>query len=203
MRKIIQIGLCLAIVVIITGCGNGDGSSVSIKKDNKSEVEKALEAGMNGATQGPDATESGGNTGKRKSGVSENAHTPEPIDIEEEKKASDGNIDVDLTRLSSNMVYSEVYNMMMSPGDYRGKKIKMRGAFTYYKEEETGNEFFACVIKDATECCSQGLEFVLKGEHKYPDDYPKDGEEVTVVGTYETYEDQGATYCRLVDSKIV
>ena len=38
-------------------------------------------------------------------------------------------VDVDLTRLSSTMVYSEVYNMMNAPGDYIGKTIKMTGQF--------------------------------------------------------------------------
>ena len=36
-------------------------------------------------------------------------------------------IDVDLTKLSSSMVYSEVYNMMNEPEPYEGKMVKMQG----------------------------------------------------------------------------
>ena len=45
-------------------------------------------------------------------------------------------VDVDLTRLSSTMVYSEVYNMMYTPGDYIGKTIKMTGQFVYYENPD-------------------------------------------------------------------
>ncbi len=41
-------------------------------------------------------------------------------------QSTDG-IDVDLTKLSSTMVYSEVYNMMYTPDDYIGKTVKMNG----------------------------------------------------------------------------
>ena len=42
-------------------------------------------------------------------------------------------IDVDLTKLSSTMVYSEVYAMMTAPGDYIGKQVKMNGQFALYQ----------------------------------------------------------------------
>ena len=42
-------------------------------------------------------------------------------------------VDVDLTTLSSTMVYAEVFNMMMSPDDYIGKTIRMTGIFTVYQ----------------------------------------------------------------------
>ena len=48
----------------------------------------------------------------------------------EPTQSTDG-VDVDLTRLSSTMVYSEVYNMMYAPDDYIGKTIKMTGQFVY------------------------------------------------------------------------
>lgn len=123
-------------------------------------------------------------------------------------QSADG-IDVDLTKLSSTMVYSEVYNMMYSPDDYVGKTIKMEGQFAIYQATDEngalipGQIYFACVIADATACCSQGLEFVLAGEHTYPDDYPELGNEITVIGTFELYEEGGFQYCRLADAEIV
>ena len=116
---------------------------------------------------------------------------------------STGSIDVDLTALSSTMVYSEVYSMMSFPDNYIGKTVKMKGQFAVYQATDENGAFipdqiyFACVIADATACCSQGLEFVLAGEHTYPDDYPELGSEITVTGTFELYEEDGCLYCRL------
>ena len=107
------------------------------------------------------------------------------------------NLDVDLTKLSSTMVYSEVYNMMYTPDDYIGKTVKMKGQFAYYEDPETKAQYFACIIADATACCSQGLEFILTGEHTYPNDYPELGSEITVTGTFEVYTENGFQYCRL------
>lgn len=115
--------------------------------------------------------------------------------------SADG-IDVDLTKLSSTMVYSEVYNMMCTPDGYIGKTVKMKGQFAYYEDPETKKQYFACIIADATACCSQGLEFSLTGEHKYPEDYPELGSEITVTGTFETYEENDLMYFKLTNASM-
>lgn len=106
--------------------------------------------------------------------------------------------DVDLTKLSSTMVYSEVYNMMTNPGDYLGKKIRMTGSFSVYTDGSTGKNYFACLIADATACCSQGIEFQLSDGRIYPDDYPEMGEIITVSGTFDVYTENGYQYCQLI-----
>lgn len=137
------------------------------------------------------------------SGISEpetddNHTTPTPPSADEK-----ANIDVDLTKLSSTMVYAEVCHMMSAPGDYTGKTVKMRGAFSVYHDQETGMDYFACIIEDATACCAQGLEFVPTGEYVYPDDYPAIGADITVTGTFGTYEENGYWYCRLTGAALV
>ena len=107
---------------------------------------------------------------------------------------SAGEIDVDLTKMSSTMVYSEVYNMMASPERYIGSTIKMDGEFALYHDEATDEYYFACVIQDATACCAQGIEFVLTEDYRYPDDYPKPGDEICVVGVFDTYKEGNYTY---------
>ena len=111
--------------------------------------------------------------------------------------------DVDLTKLSSTMVYSEVYAMMSDPDAYMGKSVKMTGTFSVYHDEATDKYYFACVIADATACCSQGIEFVLTGEHQYPQDYPELGSEITVAGTFGTYYEGEYMYCQLSDAAFV
>ena len=117
-------------------------------------------------------------------------------------QAADG-IDVDLTVLSATMVYSEVYNMMVAPEEYVGKTIKMNGLFTYAQDEETGQYYFGCIVQDATACCAQGIEFELTGEHTFPDDYPEVDSEICVVGTFDTYDDGGYTYCTLRNASLL
>lgn len=96
-------------------------------------------------------------------------------------------IDVDLTRLNSVMVYSQVYEIMYYPEDFIGKVIRMTGTYSSFYDESTGKLYNACIIQDATACCAQGIEFILTDDYQYPEDYPKDGDEVTVTGTFDIY----------------
>lgn len=121
---------------------------------------------------------------------------------EDASEARGDDVDVDLTKMSSTMVYSEVYNMMTSPQDYVGKMVRMNGQFGVYEDDMTGNIYYSVVISDAMACCSQGMEFVLAGDYDYPEDYPQIGEELTVRGVFRIYEEQGVLYCHLSDAFI-
>ncbi|HBB71969.1 MAG TPA: hypothetical protein DCZ71_05110 [Ruminococcus sp.] len=110
--------------------------------------------------------------------------------------------DVDLTQLSSSMVYGQVYDMINNADSYVGKSVKMNGKFSYYKDEQTGKEYFAVLIADAAACCSQGIEFVLKDSKIYPDDYPPVDSEITVTGSFDWYKENYGTYCQLLDAEI-
>ena len=71
--------------------------------------------------------------------VEENNSINEEIETEEDMSIKDPSVDVDLTTLSSTMVYSEVFNMMMEPIAYEGQTIKMDGNCAIYTDEENGN----------------------------------------------------------------
>ena len=111
-------------------------------------------------------------------------------------------VDLDLTQFSGTVVYSQVYDMMMEPETYLGQRVRIQGGLSYYKDSETGNEYFAALIADATACCAQGIEFVWAGEHAYPQDYPPLGTDVTVTGTFNTYEEFGVEYIQLIDAEV-
>lgn len=116
-----------------------------------------------------------------------------------------GGIDYDLTSMSSEMVYALIYQMMVSPDDYVGKKIKISGTYYAAQDKAKPQYYHYVIIKDATACCAQGLQFVWEdGAHIYPDDYPDDEEEVEVIGVFETYIEDGDTreYCRLTNSQL-
>lgn len=116
------------------------------------------------------------------------------IDSTVQKEESDV---VDLTKMSGTVVYSEVYNMLISPQEYIGKTVIMNGLFNAYENSEGTGMIFGCVVLDATACCAQGLEFILDGEHQYPEDYPEYGGEITVKGVFDMYEKNGYKYVYL------
>lgn len=116
---------------------------------------------------------------------------------------SNENVDVDLTLMSSTMVYSEVYNMMMNPDDYMGKTIKIIGPYYSFYLNETGKYYHAVIISDATACCSNGLEFVWDDNtHVYPDEYPENNTIIELVGTFGSYEELGQTYYYLATNSL-
>ena len=101
------------------------------------------------------------------------------------------------------MVYSEVYNMLMMPDEYKGKTIKINGEYVTLYDEAQDKYFFGCLAQDATACCSQGLEFELTEKYKYPDDYPEDGDFITVVGTFDTYMEGDLMDCTLRNAELM
>ena len=119
-----------------------------------------------------------------------------------------GKVDVDLTVLSSTMVYSEVYNMLYNdPAHYLGKTVKARGEFSIYQLVTDGvlqpdPVSYACIISDAAACCAEGMEFVLKDDLAYPDDYPELGAEITVIGEFQSYEENGMTWYHLANARL-
>ena len=115
-------------------------------------------------------------------------------------RSSDSDVDVDLTTMSATVVFGEVSNMIFTPEEYEGKTVRMAGAFNVVDIPTTGMRYYSCLIADATACCKQGLEFQLKNGGSFPEDYPRLGAEITVVGTFETYEEDGMTYCRVADA---
>lgn len=111
-------------------------------------------------------------------------------------------VDLDLSAISGTVVYSQVYDMMSEPEAYRGQKIRIRGNLSYYQNPDTKQEYFAAVIADATACCAQGIEFIWKGKHTYPKDYPPLGTQITVTGIFGTYYEEGAMYIQLTDADV-
>lgn len=194
MKKWMIFLLSLVLITIIAGCLHKTPSGMPIKQNNS--VSDVLEAAMaeENAKKDEVTEETIGN---------EQAAEAKEAEETEKNAYTEEDIDVDLTTLSSIMVYSEVYNMMLYPDDYIGKTVKMEGAFAKYYDEATDKTYYACVIADATACCSQGLEFEPTEDYVYPDDYPAEGENVCVIGVFDTYEEGDYYYCTLRKAKLL
>lgn len=194
MMKIRKIVLGLLLSSILTsGCGNSKVDEIIQNQEEKEEsisTDSAEKISVDMENPNKDAE-------------NKPANMAEPVKQEDIQSGNDSNIidiDLDLTTMSSTMVYSEVYNIMCYPDEYREKCIKMSGTCSIFEDVVTGQLYYACIIQDATQCCQQGIEFNLQDSYIYPDDYPENGEEVTVVGIFETYAEDGVLYCRLRDA---
>ena len=108
------------------------------------------------------------------------------------KKSSVGDVDVDLTTMSSTMVYSYVADMLANPDDYKGQIVRMDG-----DSNTTHGNTHSCIVYDALGCCTEGIEYVLSDEDA---DYPEDGDGITVVGTFATYTKGDSKYFVLINA---
>lgn len=116
----------------------------------------------------------------------------ENLNISSEKNAE--TIDVDMTEFNKQMTYAQVLAFYMSPKDYLGKTIKLRGNFDYYYElDENSNHIpdklhFGIVVTDAMECCSLPIDFIPKEDEKMIE-LTDQGAEIIVTGKLEQYEE--------------
>jgi hypothetical protein len=206
MKKLGRVLAGVMMIMLLACCGNGasDGNDAARRTQGTGNVQSVLEQEMakaDKAAEGKGNDEEAGGTKDSKEGTgteSSEAQGGETSSLQgagsgdsqgtgAESSGSDGAIDVDLTKLSSTMVYSEVYNMMYNAPDYVGKVVKMRGLYSLYYDEGTGKYYHACIIQDATACCAQGIEFELTEDYRFPEDYPEVNDEVCVTGTFDIY----------------
>ena len=184
MKRLFCLLLTVCMMVFLCSCGKGGGEDAG--NDTLSSDEEA-------------------------SASAEIIPTPNQQETPEKSgqaQPSAGKVDVDLTVLSSTMVYSEVYNMLYNdPAYYLGKTVKARGEFSIYQLVTDGvlqpdPVSYACIISDAAACCAEGMEFVLEGNYTYPDDYPELGAEITVIGEFQSYEENGMIWYHLVNARL-
>ena len=107
--------------------------------------------------------------------------------------------ELDLTTLSSTMVFAEVSAFVPSPEDYLGRTVRMQGSLMVYEANPALgiDYFYTDVIQDATACCQQGLEFVWDGG-----ELPQAGTELLVTGTFEEYDCGGLPSYHIVAQSV-
>lgn len=103
-------------------------------------------------------------------------------------------IDVDLTAMPQKLAYTTANRMNLVSEDYIGQTVKMSGTCSVFHDEKRDLYFYTCEIYDETACCTFGIEFELLPDYKFPDDFPKEKDDVTVVGVFDTYKEGARTY---------
>lgn len=188
MKKLLVISVVFALVLSLAACGeSGEAREGTGIVNQQSTVNSILEAAQENANAAAQPSINPGDLP-----VLSGEPEPVTVPIPEIPDYSEP-IDVDLTKLSATMVYSEVSNMMYESDEYFGKVVRMRGAArsSYYKETDT--TYYAVLIADATACCAQGIEYLLTDGYAYPED----GNDVVVTGVFTEYEENGMYYLRL------
>ena len=193
MRKITSLIICLAVLGLMTGCGSSDGPQNKMTAQTTG-LKDVLESRMSEENSEEPSTSSE---------TTLPSPTPDTSDDYPTDPSSSDGIDYDLTKLTPDLIYVEVYNMMITPKKYIGKTIKVSGVFTVYYDEAKDKYHFACFVSDAAACCQQGIEFILDGDKAYPADYPAEGAEITIQGIFGTYEEDGGTYWSLTGAEFI
>ena len=186
MKKAFCLLLALLLLMALTACGGN--------------TEEAARQGSGVVSQSSTVDQVLAGAGKEETAPAQ-TETAVPAQTETapaSAAAAERTIDVNLTKLSATMVYSEVYNMVSEPDAYIGKVVRMAGtaASTYY--DVTDRTYHAIIIADATACCAQGIEYELPEGQSYPED----DAETTVTGVFSTYDEFGRTYVYLEDATL-
>ena len=170
MKKVLFIMLCVA-ALVLTGCG---------QKNTTDTTANTV------ATAAPTQTEN---------------PTAVPIfsEVPDAPVSESSAMEIDLTNMSSTMVYSYVFNMISTPDDFIGQRFRIRGIYDEQYWDQTKLTYHYIVITDATACCAQGLEFVLTDPNAA---YPQVGEEFEISGIFGTYEEEGNLYIQIAADSI-
>ena len=185
MKKLL---LCITLAALFSGCAQTTASHTGSSQNSVSAVLQSEIDKQNGSNTDENISD---NTSDTATDTAVSAVSDTPSDPTSET--------VDLTEMNSTMVYSEVFAMMTEPENYMGKTVKMNGVCNRYTDIATGADYYACIITDATACCSQGIEFQLPAGQSYP----QMGTNITVEGTFGSYMEGENEYYVLLNSKLL
>ncbi|MBQ9347867.1 MAG: hypothetical protein IJT94_11125 [Oscillibacter sp.] len=197
MKKCACAFLVLTLLLVLSGCGAQAVSSKVPAAAAGGSMEQILEDAAGTET---DAAAEAAEAAELVTAAAEAAaiETASGTGVDAAASSAHDGIDVDLTRMSSTMVYGQVSDIMYMPDNYVGKTIRMRGQSYSSYFDETDTTYYYILIADATECCAQGIEYTLTDGTVYP----ADETEATVTGVFELYDELGVTYCRLKDAVV-
>ena len=140
MKKTFTVLTIAVATIFLTACGDEKAADTKISKGT-SQVLEVLEQQIAKAegtvTQAPE----------RKSGVNADAPTPAPGKLPAEAYNGGEGIDLDLTALSSTVVYAEVYNMMVDPDAYVGDKTAVKSEYPWGSGRSGAIPAVFCVLK--------------------------------------------------------
>lgn len=108
--------------------------------------------------------------------------------------------DEDILDITEKMYVTYINEIYTNTEAYEGKKIKLEGMFTSAYDESTKQTYYF-VYRTGPGCCNNdgsmcGFEFTTT------DTIPVENDWIEVVGTLESYEENGYTYLNLRDASV-
>lgn len=183
MKKYLLIVIMIFTSLILFSCGSPSTSRTS-------NVKKVLES--RAAQDGNIAPKSAPNV------ISNGSDMKRSVANSNTSNAKVMKVDLDLSQLNSTICDAYLRELQGNKEQYRGIVVKATGEYNYYKNETTNKEYYNCVF--ASTCCPNGLEFILADPTKYP---KQNGENITVIGQFDYYDENGTIYYNLVNATIV
>jgi len=110
---------------------------------------------------------------------------------------------VDLASMSRTIAYARLFAMIGDPAPWRGKTVRVAGAYATAVPDGSPVRLHACLVADAAACCSLPVEFVPAAPLDYPADYPSPGAPIEVSGVFDVAEEDGVPYPVLRDASLV
>ncbi len=109
---------------------------------------------------------------------------------------------LDLSLLNDTMAYSQLINIIKDPETYLGTPVVIRGIYTAPFNGFSHQYNYTVTIQDNTQCCAQGIEFLLKKENDL-EKLPEEGETVKIEGILKLFEEGKHSYCIISDAQII
>lgn len=106
---------------------------------------------------------------------------------------------LDLSRMSSTMVFAKLYEIGTSPEEYKGKIMRVEGVYQVAKDEVDGKNYHVLLISDAAACCNFSFEVQWLPNEKLP----RKGSRVIVEGFFGFIYDDPAIIPQLRMARVV
>lgn len=180
MKKLVSLGaILLGVSLVITGCTAGS----SVEGEENSKVIESTGADIGAEDVGTE-------------------NIPDTWETSEEDKSNlkAENTNDAIIEITEKMYVTYVNEIYTNTEAYEGKTIKLEGMFTSAYDESTKQTYYF-VYRTGPGCCNNdgsmcGFEFTTN------DVIPVENDWIEVVGSLETYEENGYTYLNLKDAKV-
>ena len=183
MKKTI-IFIFIFILLMCTSCGDdnqsnektdiGSGSSAETGDGNSAETgdgDSAENGDGDSAENGDGDSAENGDGDSAENGDGDSAETGD---------GDSADVDLDLTTMSSTMIFAQISDVVFNVQNYLGTSLRLNGTFQLWQDSntETKKNIYVVMVWDAMGCCPQGIELRLpEGMEK-----PKDLSDIQVEG---------------------
>ena len=112
-------------------------------------------------------------------------------------------IDIDLTLLGPTMVSAQVFWMMISPEEFLGQTVRVRGSYYTFFWYEANKPLHFIVLDLTPGCCGQAFEFILPYNIVADIGYIPENAVIEIVGVFTNYEMFGNLFHYLAVHEII